>query len=58
MAVVKNKSTDRDREFWSHVEAVAQQVRDEYRTESACDSRTDGEVRTTVGCPQVQQSNH
>lgn len=24
--VVKNKSTDRDREFWSHVEAVAAQA--------------------------------
>lgn len=27
MSVVKNKSTDRDREFWSHVEAVASQAR-------------------------------
>lgn len=25
--VVKNKSTARDREFWSHVEAVAEQSR-------------------------------
>jgi hypothetical protein len=27
MAVVKNKSTERSREFWSHVESIAQQSR-------------------------------
>ncbi len=27
MAVVKNKSTEENREFWSHVEAVANEVR-------------------------------
>jgi hypothetical protein len=27
MAVVKNKTTQRGREFWSHVESIASQVR-------------------------------
>jgi hypothetical protein len=27
MPVVKNKSTEENREFWSHVEAVAKEVR-------------------------------
>jgi hypothetical protein len=27
MAVVKNKLTERTREFWSHVESIAEQVR-------------------------------
>jgi hypothetical protein len=27
MAVVKNKTSERNREFWSHVESVAKQVR-------------------------------
>ena len=27
MAIIKNKSTDENRQFWSHVEAVAKEVR-------------------------------
>ena len=27
MALVKNKTTERGREFWSHVESIADQVR-------------------------------
>jgi hypothetical protein len=27
MAIIKNKTTDENRQFWSHVEAVAQEVR-------------------------------
>lgn len=27
MSVVKNKSTEENREFWSHVEAVAEEVK-------------------------------
>jgi len=27
MAVIKNKATERNREFWSHVESIAKQVR-------------------------------
>jgi hypothetical protein len=27
MAIIKNKSTDENRQFWSHVEAVANEVR-------------------------------
>ena len=43
MPVVKNKTTDTNREFWSHVEDVAQQVStwpDWMRNESHADART------------------
>jgi hypothetical protein len=43
MAVVKNKTTERTREFWSHVESIAEQVR---CNEAARFSRTraDGQI--------------
>jgi hypothetical protein len=35
MAVIKNKTSERNREFWSHVESVAKQVRCDPDTRSA-----------------------
>jgi hypothetical protein len=45
MAVVKNKTTQRGQEFWSHVESIASQVRS---SESAPTRRStmDGSFRT------------
>jgi hypothetical protein len=45
--VVKNKSTDRDRAFWSHVESVAEQSRNIRGRSSSqrVDSRSDSITR-------------
>jgi hypothetical protein len=40
MAVVKNKTTERGREFWSHVESIASQVRS---SEQVCLKRSTGD---------------
>jgi hypothetical protein len=42
MSVVKNKSTEENRQFWSHVEAVAEGVKSWPRwTENTSQSRSD-----------------
>lgn len=51
MAVVKNKTTERGREFWSHVESIASQVRNSERIDLKL-SNADGscnEVDDTQG---------
>ena len=50
MAVVKNMSTEVNREFWSHVEAIAAQVRS--NTEGApCRAASEEHLRTFDHAP-------
>jgi hypothetical protein len=47
MAVVKNKTTERGQEFWSHVETIASQVRSTQGANMRSHS-TEGSSRASV----------
>jgi len=53
MAIVKNKATQEDQEFWSHVETVAKEDRDwpdwiAHRQENENENGTNAPVRCDV----------
>lgn len=56
MAVVKNKNTDRSREFWDYVERVANRVRE--NPERFTGTRTDQEPTSRNGCRLEDEAEH
>ena len=57
MSVVKNKSTAENREFWSHVEAVAEEVK-KWPTWSGGGSQCDKKLEHAgVECPEPRATH-
>lgn len=54
MPVVKNKTTDENREFWSHVEAVANEVRTwpDWMANRQSRQKQNGNDEAAIQCPE------